>query len=142
MAKTGKKQLRALWLQVHKWIGLTLAILIIPISLTGSALVWHDWLDAKLEPQRHAISAPPSLAAIGLCSSRARERCPRRAAVRLRFDKDGRPGRGHREQGRPKAAAPPEADQLWLDPRDAARNRPGRRPAAAWSRSCTSSTAA
>ena len=38
MAKTGKKQLRAAWLQVHKWIGLTLAILIIPISLTGSAL--------------------------------------------------------------------------------------------------------
>ena len=23
MAKTGKKQLRAAWLQVHKWIGLT-----------------------------------------------------------------------------------------------------------------------
>ena len=58
LAKTGKKQLRALWLQVHKWIGLGLAILIIPICLTGSALVWHDWLDAKLEPQRHVALGP------------------------------------------------------------------------------------
>ena len=34
--KSTKKQLRALWLQVHKWIGLLLAVLIIPISVTGS----------------------------------------------------------------------------------------------------------
>ena len=42
MPKSSKKQLRALWLQVHKWIGLILAVLIVPISLTGSALVWHE----------------------------------------------------------------------------------------------------
>jgi uncharacterized iron-regulated membrane protein len=58
MGKSGKKRLRAAWLQVHKWIGLILAVLIIPVSLTGSALVWHDWLDAKLEPQRHQTIAP------------------------------------------------------------------------------------
>ncbi len=62
MARTTKKQLRATWLQVHKWIGLSLAMLIIPISLTGSALVWHDWLDAKLEPQRHARYGEANLA--------------------------------------------------------------------------------
>ena len=64
MARSTKKQLRAAWLQLHKWIGLLLALLIIPISLTGSALVWHDWLDAQLEPARHAnygqASLPPS----------------------------------------------------------------------------------
>ena len=48
MPKSTKKQLRSLWLQVHKWIGLALAVLIIPISVTGSALVWHDLLDAQL----------------------------------------------------------------------------------------------
>ena len=41
-----------------------LAILIIPISLTGSALVWHDWLDETLNPQRYAVhgaaALPPS----------------------------------------------------------------------------------
>jgi len=47
-----KLWLRRLWLQVHKWIGLLLAILIIPISLTGSALVWHDWVDEAVNPER------------------------------------------------------------------------------------------
>ncbi len=61
MGKSGKKRLRAVWLQLHKWIGLTLALLIIPICLTGSALVWHDWLDARLEPQRHASYGKPVL---------------------------------------------------------------------------------
>jgi uncharacterized iron-regulated membrane protein len=55
-------RLRRAWFQVHKWIGLLLAVLIIPISLTGSALVWHDWLDEALNPERftsaHAIRAP------------------------------------------------------------------------------------
>ena len=55
-------RLRGLWFQVHKWIGLTLAVLIIPVSLTGSALVWHDWLDERLNPER-AVSASPSLPA-------------------------------------------------------------------------------
>ena len=61
MAKSTKKRLRGAWLQVHKWIGLALAILIIPICLTGSALVWHDWLDAKLHPARHAAIGAPAL---------------------------------------------------------------------------------
>ena len=53
-------RLRRLWFQIHKWIGLALALLIIPISLTGSALVWHDWLDERLNPER-STSAEPSL---------------------------------------------------------------------------------
>lgn len=57
MASSSTLRLRRLWFQVHKWIGLTLAALIIPISLTGSALVWHDWLDGALNPER-AASAP------------------------------------------------------------------------------------
>lgn len=51
-------RLRRLWFHVHKWIGILLAILIIPICLTGSALVWHDWVDAALNPQRGAASVP------------------------------------------------------------------------------------
>ncbi|HYJ29592.1 MAG TPA: PepSY domain-containing protein, partial [Allosphingosinicella sp.] len=45
-------RLRSLWFSVHKWIGLLLAILVVPISLSGSALVWHDWLDGRLNPER------------------------------------------------------------------------------------------
>jgi uncharacterized iron-regulated membrane protein len=52
MAGATTLKLRKLWLQVHKWIGLLLAILIIPVSVTGSALVWHDGLDLMLNPER------------------------------------------------------------------------------------------
>lgn len=56
-----KVELRNLWFSVHKWIGLALAILIIPLSLSGSALVWHDWLDAQVNPGRYAVSGPAVL---------------------------------------------------------------------------------
>ena len=61
MAKSTNQHLRSLWFQVHKWIGLLLALLIIPVSVTGSALVWHDWLDETLNPGRYAVSGVPAL---------------------------------------------------------------------------------
>src|SRR3546814_206040 len=57
MAGISKIGLRNFWLQFHKWIGLLLAVLIIPLSLTGSALVWHDGLDKLVNPGRYAVSA-------------------------------------------------------------------------------------
>jgi uncharacterized iron-regulated membrane protein len=58
MASATNLKLRGRWLQVHKWIGLLLAVLIIPISVTGSALVWHDGLDLMLNPEREVAAAP------------------------------------------------------------------------------------
>lgn len=49
-----KGKLRQFWFQFHKWIGLILAVAIIPISITGAALVWHDALDEALHPVRFA----------------------------------------------------------------------------------------
>lgn len=57
-----KIQLRNLWFQIHKWIGLILAVLIIPISLTGAILVWHDPIDDAMHPARHAVAGPGTLA--------------------------------------------------------------------------------
>jgi len=54
-------RLRSLWFQLHKWLGITLAILVIPISLTGAALVWHDWLDEQINPQRFPAAGGPGL---------------------------------------------------------------------------------
>lgn len=51
-----KIELRNAWFQVHKWIGLILAVLVIPLSLTGAGLVWDDALDHALNPQRYATS--------------------------------------------------------------------------------------
>lgn len=117
MGKPGKKQLRAAWLQVHKWIGLTLAIAIIPISLTGSALVWHDWLDAKLEPQRHAVIAPAALPASRYAQAAVGSLQPGETLSQLRFDKDGAPVVATATKPT-EGAGRPIRTSLWLDPRD------------------------
>lgn len=56
-----KTKLRRLWFSVHKWIGLLSAVLIAPISISGAALVWHDWLDERLNPKRYAVSSTSTL---------------------------------------------------------------------------------
>lgn len=116
MAKTKTKQLRALWLQVHKWIGLTLAILIVPVSLTGSALVWHDWLDAQLEPQRFAQLGPAQLPPSAYAAGARAVLQPGDRLSELRFPRDGRPVTAIAT--RP-AETRPLRTTVWLDPRDA-----------------------
>lgn len=49
---------RRLWLNIHLWIGIGLGILLVPLSVTGSILVWHDALDRVMHPSRYAVSAP------------------------------------------------------------------------------------
>lgn len=118
MAKTTKKQIRALWLQVHKWIGLLLAILIVPISITGSALVWHDWLEAKLDPARHVVTAPAALPPSAYAATAMKELDPGERLSNLRFDPEGSPvvavaSKPAKGEGRP------QRTNMWLDPRDA-----------------------
>ncbi|MET3828030.1 putative iron-regulated membrane protein [Sphingomonas sp. PvP055] len=58
MSKIG---LRRAWFQAHKWIGLLLAVLIIPLSLSGAALVWDEAVDHVLNPARYAVSGNTTL---------------------------------------------------------------------------------
>jgi len=65
MMNTRAAALRRLWLNVHLWIGVGLAVLLIPISISGGLLVWNDEIDSVLNPQRYAVSGatvalPPS----------------------------------------------------------------------------------
>ena len=117
MARSTKKELRALWLQVHKWIGLILAVLIIPISVTGSALVWHDWLDAQFEPQRHQALGPAALppSAYAVAATAALPADERLAT--LRFNDEGKPVLAVAQK--PSQGPRPERTNYWLDPRDA-----------------------
>lgn len=117
MAKTTKKQLRALWLQVHKWIGLALAVLIIPISVTGSALVWHDWLDAQLEPQRHQAIGTASLPPSAYAAAASAALGPGERLTNLRFSPEGEPVVAVAQK--PSQGPRPERINYWLDPRDA-----------------------
>ena len=57
-----KQAWRRTWFQIHKWIGLILAIAIIPLSLSGAALVWDHALDRLVNPARHAVSGATLLA--------------------------------------------------------------------------------
>lgn len=56
--------MRRIWLNIHLWLGLGFALLLVPISISGALLVWHDHLDAILNPSRYAVthgqSMPPS----------------------------------------------------------------------------------
>ena len=115
MAQSTKLRLRSLWLQVHKWIGLLLAVLIIPISLTGSALVWHDWLDETLNPSRYAVTGPASLSPDAYALAAREALAPGERLVSLRYPEgDGpivatatRPSSG---EGRPVRTS------VWIDP--------------------------
>jgi len=54
-------RLRALWRTVHLWIGVALVLVLAPLGVTGSLLVYDDQIDAVLHPQRHAVSGPAVL---------------------------------------------------------------------------------
>jgi uncharacterized iron-regulated membrane protein len=58
MADTRAAKLRRLWLNIHLWIALGLAALLVPISVSGGLLVWHDEIDSVINPKRYAISGP------------------------------------------------------------------------------------
>jgi uncharacterized iron-regulated membrane protein len=119
MAKPTKKQLRAAWLQVHKWLGLSLAILIIPISLTGAALVWHDWLEAKLEPQRHQVIGPAGLQPSAYAAAAKAVLSGDDRIASIRFDGHGGPVMVTASKAGKGKDARPERTNVWLDPRDA-----------------------
>jgi uncharacterized iron-regulated membrane protein len=53
---TPLKGLRRFWLTVHLWLGVGLLVALIPLSVTGSALVWHDQIDRVLYAQRYAVT--------------------------------------------------------------------------------------
>lgn len=50
--------LRRVWLTVHLWLGVGLLVALIPLSVTGSVLVWHDQIDRVLYAQRYAVTGP------------------------------------------------------------------------------------
>jgi uncharacterized iron-regulated membrane protein len=119
MARPTISKLRRFWLQVHKWIGLLLAVLIIPVSVTGSALVWHDGLEAMLNPER-SVSAPASLPPAAYVEAARRELAPGERIHSLTLPEEegavlvsaARPPReGERR---------PVRSNLWLDPQSGA----------------------
>jgi uncharacterized iron-regulated membrane protein len=50
--------LKRLWRPLHRWIGIGLLALLVPISVSGALLVYHDELDALVNPARWTVSGP------------------------------------------------------------------------------------
>ena len=48
--------LRNAWLAIHRWLGLTLGLVGALLGITGSLLVFDGEIDARLNPQRYAVS--------------------------------------------------------------------------------------
>lgn len=116
---------RKAWFQIHKWIGLVLLVVLIPLSASGSLLVWHDWTDSLVNPQRYAVGAVraglppeaylaavhPALAPGDRIASIDFPRVPGKPVV-VAASPASPPG--ERAQ-----SGPPARRQFWLDPADA-----------------------
>jgi uncharacterized iron-regulated membrane protein len=119
VAQSTVLRLRATWFSIHKWIGISLAVLIIPISVTGAALVWHDWLDAQLNPQRYAVSTAEARLGPGAYADAARTRAgPNDRLASLRYPEDGEgPVVASLAQARRgEGGGPPQRTSVWIDP--------------------------
>lgn len=113
-----KIALRNIWFQFHKWIGLLLAILIIPLCVSGFALVWHDALDEAVNPQRFAISgteARLSPAAYAKAAGSVLKSGERIASIQMKAGEPvivtaARPAPKTQQRGRPVRTL------VWIDP--------------------------
>ena len=113
-----KTKLRNLWFSVHKWIGLLLAILIIPLSISGAVLVYHDWLDEALNPGRYAVSGAATLPPSRYVEAVRSEMAPGERIASLRYPEHGEgpvvvsiaPAKAGRSAG-----GPPPRTNVYLD---------------------------
>lgn len=112
-----KSRARRLWRTIHLWLGIGLAVLIVPISLSGAFLVWHDEFDALINPHRYAVTSGPAQppSALMMRASEAAGPGYRPALIRLP-EKEGAPAtvmvRAERRAGNER----PPALTVYLDP--------------------------
>jgi len=118
MAQSTTLRLRGLWFTVHKWLGLLLAAAIIPIALSGSALVWHDWLDDTLNPQRR-VEAPAVLPPSAYAAAARAALAPDEQLLSLRFPQGEGAVLATAARAPQPGVARPARTLLWLDPADA-----------------------
>jgi len=111
-------RLRRAWFQIHKWLGIILAILIIPLSLSGAALVWHDWLDEQVNPKRYPAVTSDLLAPSAYTESASKLLKPGERIASVSFPDEA----GSVQVTVSKASAGggrPQRSWIWLDPKTA-----------------------
>ena len=81
MTISSRAKLRRFWFLVHMWIGVGLFLLLIPISLTGSWLVWRPELDRPQHPARYAVGTGPAAMPVSAYLASAQAALGERARV-------------------------------------------------------------
>jgi len=111
-------RLRRIWLNIHLWIGLGLAVLLIPISISGALLVWHDHVDALINPGRYAVTRGEAQAPSALLASASAALGKGFEPVVVRMPEDaGWPATVNaREQRRGESGGRPRLVTVYLDP--------------------------
>ncbi|HET6971258.1 MAG TPA: PepSY-associated TM helix domain-containing protein, partial [Phenylobacterium sp.] len=112
-------RLRRLWLDVHLWIGAGLLVVLVPLSVTGSILVWHDAIDRALYSQRYATSGALASRPVGAYADAATQAFEARARLyQLRLpQRAGDPVVAvGRLAGPPGPGGRPRTLNAWIDP--------------------------
>ena len=112
--------LRRLWLNVHLWIGVGLAVLLIPISISGGLLVFHDDLDALINPQRYAVTGSQAALSASDYLAKAAEAVAKNPAdlrvTGLRYPEEGGPMRVVTRAANVQPGTRPRSVTVFLDP--------------------------
>jgi uncharacterized iron-regulated membrane protein len=107
-------RIRNAFLAIHRWTAISVFVLLMPIALSGALLVFHDELDAVLNPARYAVSGadvlPPS--AYLQAAAKAVEGGAAQA-ISLRYPEDGGPVT---VQVRNATSGRPQTLTVFLDP--------------------------
>jgi|GEM_PF-5149342 len=116
MSQPLSRRLRRLWLNVHLWLGVGLLVVLAPLSLAGSVLVWHDPLDRALNPERYAVGSGPAAPPAQIAAAAQAAFAGRALPMQLRLPQvPGDPRRGggpHRlARSRRPAAQPQRLDR-------------------------------
>jgi uncharacterized iron-regulated membrane protein len=120
MADTRAAQLRRLWLNVHLWTALSLVVLLVPVSISGGLLVWHDEIDSAINPKRYAVSGPQVLLQpsdyLAKAEAAVADDPMRPRASALRYPEPGWPVRVVMRAQPREAGARPRPVTAYLDP--------------------------
>lgn len=122
MQHSSRGNARKFWFTVHKWLGLLLFLVLIPLSASGSLLVWHDWTDGLANPQRYVVTDAPADRELTNYIAAAQTVLPPRSRIALvEMPQDaGKPvvvtASPPPKAGGAERPGPPQRHQVWLDP--------------------------
>ena len=68
--------MRQLWLKAHLWVGLTIALPLIVVAISGAVLVFEDAIDRRLNPSISYVTPGAQVLPIDDLLARARAAYP------------------------------------------------------------------